>query len=74
MSLSHGGSEHRSLYPQVEEEEPQGPTVMIYSEANPNFFMAVHGQLAVIFYFYDNDHCISLCFVNIYIKIITSYL
>ena len=48
MSLSHGGSKHHSLYPQFEEEEPRGPTVRIYCEANPNFFMATHGKECII--------------------------
>ncbi|XP_059070823.1 ricin B-like lectin R40C1 [Cryptomeria japonica] len=42
LSSSHGGSGHRS------EEEPWGPTVRIYCEANPDFFMAAQGQLPVL--------------------------
>ncbi|XP_057856733.2 ricin B-like lectin R40C1 isoform X1 [Cryptomeria japonica] len=48
LGSSHGGSGHRSLYPQVDEEEPRGIAVRIYCEANPNFFMAAQGQLAVL--------------------------
>lgn len=68
MILSHGGSEHRSLYPQVEEEEPRGPTVMIYCEANPNFFMAVHSQLAVLSLGTPNDphQVTSFCNLKIF--------
>ncbi|KAH9288180.1 hypothetical protein KI387_032297, partial [Taxus chinensis] len=43
-----GASGHRSLYEHLNEEEPQGHVVSIYCEANPEFFLAARGHLAVL--------------------------
>uniref|UniRef100_A0A0D6R8S3 Uncharacterized protein n=1 Tax=Araucaria cunninghamii TaxID=56994 RepID=A0A0D6R8S3_ARACU len=37
-----------SLYPQHNQEEPEGHLVRVYCEANPDFFLAARGQLAVL--------------------------
>lgn len=43
-----GGSRQGSLYPQLNEEEPQGHAVRIYCEANPEYFLTARGHLAVL--------------------------
>ncbi|XP_057856750.2 ricin B-like lectin R40G2 [Cryptomeria japonica] len=48
LSSSGGGYGSGSLYPPVNEEELQGHAVRIYCEANPEFFMAARGHVAVL--------------------------
>ncbi|GLJ52787.1 hypothetical protein SUGI_1124380 [Cryptomeria japonica] len=48
LSSSHGASRPGSLPPQSSGEEPQAPSVRVYCEANPNFFMAARGHLATL--------------------------
>ncbi|XP_057856752.1 ricin B-like lectin R40C1 [Cryptomeria japonica] len=48
LTSSQGGYGSGSSYRQLNEEEPQGHAVRIYCEANPAFFMAARGHIAVL--------------------------